>query len=698
MQVGIEASFEPEWAAPGDWAAMYRACGLQIVPSHLPSAHQNWKRPALADWKSLQEELVPDATFERWYSAGGEHVQRTNMGILSGRASGNVFVIDLDEYKTPDALGWWHGVLAEHNNGMEPETCQQVTGGGGRQLFFKAPAEWHAPTNKTPIGVDIRGQGGFAVLPPSLHVSGSAYTWKDGCAPWETEIALAPDWLLQAVSELVERFGGDQHRSTPPGPVTPTASPADDFDAFGARVDGRDHYMRDLVWAAVVNWYRECPIPPSEAESQARMREAYGVYERKVKSRLPGEEAISAKLEREGRGATLFAEKWRRAMGKWSTDIAAAASRPLAKDEWLEAKSDQLSGNNPVPAGRFIFEKIGDLRNLPPAQWLVKDWIPEGSTGIFYGKWAAGKSFIGFDLALHLAYGMQDWHGASLPGEPCDVLVIAREGHQGFVNRVDAFKAHHGLVDDDPHITFMRGSVSFMRDDDFAGLCAAIKADGTPYKMVIVDTVARVLPGVDQNEQQTVTLFMERIGIIGAITGAATIGVHHQNKTGAMMGSVFFEANSDFVFEISRDGEDGPLTSGEIVCTKQKDGEDGWKRSVSYQKMALSVLPDGPSSLVVERIGTAPAPRHESSNWPDKETCRRVLSALNEAWIAGNPWSETRQSRGRYMPKLIAQKFEIAPKTAEQMMEAWLMNEIIKTEIRDTHSKQKGLKVIGQID
>jgi hypothetical protein len=574
-----------------------------------------------------------------------------------------------------------------------------VTGGGGRQLFFRAPADWHSPTNKTPIGVDIRGQGGFAVLPPSLHVSGNAYAWKDGCAPWETEIAAAPDWLLQAVSELVERFGGDQHRNNTVGPVTPAASPAEDFDAFGARVDGRDHYMRDLVWAAVVNWYRECPIPPSEAESQARMREAYAVYERKVKSRLPGEEAISAKLEREGRGATLFAEKWRRAMGKWSTGISEAASRPLAKDEWLEAKSDQLSGNNPAPpAGRFIFEKISDLRNLPPAQWLVKDWIPEGSTGIFYGKWAAGKSFIGFDLALHLAYGMQDWHGANLPGEPCDVLVIAREGHQGFVNRVDAFKAHHGLVDDDNHITFMRGSVSFMRDDDFAGLCAAIKADGTKYKLVIVDTVARVLPGVDQNEQQTVTLFMERIGVIGAITGAATIGVHHQNKTGAMMGSVFFEANSDFVFEISREGEEGPLTSGQIVCTKQKDGEDGWKRSVSYQKMALSVAPDGPSSLVVERISSAPAPRNGASNWPDKETCRRVLSALNEAWIAGNPWSETRQSRGRYMPKLIAQKFEIAPRTAEQMMEAWLMNEVIKTEIRDTHSKQKGLKVIGKID
>lgn len=691
--VGQIESFEPDFASPGDWAAMYRACALQVVPSWLPSEQPNWKRPKLADWKELQSTLVPDATFERWYGAAGENIARTNMGLLTGRASGNVFVIDLDEYKGSSALTWWHGVLAEHNNGMEPETCQQVTGGGGRQLFFRAPADWRAPTNKTPIGVDVRGQGGFAVLPPSLHISGNTYTWKPGCAPWETDIAEAPDWLLQSVGELVERFGGDQHRDIDADPVIHTASPQSDFDAFGARVDGRDHYMRDLIWAAVVNWYRECPIPPSEAESQARMRDVWAVYERKNKTRLGGDNV--AGLEREGRGPTMFAEKWRRAIGKWSTDIADAAQRSLAKDEWREATQPVLQ---PPAAGRFIFEKISDLRKLPPAQWLVKDWIPEGGTGIFYGKWAAGKSFIGFDLALHLAYGMQDWHGSTLPATPCHVLVIAREGHQGFVNRVDAFKAHHGLVDDDDHITFMRGSVSFMRDEDFAALLEAIKADATPYKLILVDTVARVLPGVDMNEQQTVTTFMERIGLLGHLSGAAAIGVHHQNKSGGMMGSAFFEANSDFVFEVSRDGEDGPLQSGEITCTKMKDAEDGWKRSVTYSKIALSVVDDGPSSLVVERIGDAPAPQQRAMTWPDKVTCRRVLSALNEAWIAGDPWARWPQSRGRYMPELIARRFEVPVKIAEEMMVTWLANDVIKEEIRDAHSKKKGLKHVGSID
>lgn len=693
--MGLVENFEPDWAAPGDWAAMYRAAGWQVVPSHMPD-QTNWKRPALADWKSLQEDMVPDATFERWYGDRGEHVQRQNMGILTGRASGNIFVIDLDEYKTPQALGWWRGIMAEHNNDMELETCQQVTGGGGRQLFFRAPASWQAPTNKTPIGVDIRGQGGFAVLPPSRHVSGQSYAWKAGASPWECEIAVAPEWLLLEVIELVEAYGGDVNRASNGAEKINTASPTTDHDAFGARVDGRDHYMRDLIWAAVANWYRECPIAPTEAESQARMREVWAVYERKTKTRLPGDN--TAGLEREGRGPTAFAEKWRRAMSKWGTDIAQAASRPLEKDEWREATAAPAETGGAAARGRFVFETTTDLRRLPPAQWLVKGWIPDGGTGIFYGKWAAGKSFIGFDLGLHLAFGMADWHGAALPGQSCHVLVIAREGHQGFVNRVDAFKAHHGMVDDPDHLTFMRGSVSFMRDEDFAGLVEAIRATGVQFKLIIVDTVARVLPGVDMNEQQTVTTFMERIGVLGQITGASTIGVHHQNKNGGMMGSAFFEANSDFVFEISRDGEDGPLSSGEITCTKMKDAEDGWKKAVAYSKIALSVLEDGPSSLVVERIGHAAPPQQRATSWPDKDTCRRILSALNEAWIAGDPWAKWPQSRGRYMPELVTRRFELPLKISEEIMSAWLANDVIKEETRDAHSKKKGLKVVGSID
>ena len=180
---------------------MYRACGLQIIPCYMPGESRSWKRPKLSEWVEFQQALAIQPVFDRWYGAGGEHVRRQNMGIITGHCSGNVFVIDLDDQKGASAAAWWDGLLAVHNNNIRPQTVQQRTGGGGRQKLFRAPADWHAPTNRTSIGVDIRGQAGFAVMPASLHESGKYYAWEEGCAPWEIEIGRAS--CRERVSECV---------------------------------------------------------------------------------------------------------------------------------------------------------------------------------------------------------------------------------------------------------------------------------------------------------------------------------------------------------------------------------------------------------------------------------------------------------------------------------------------------------------
>jgi RecA-family ATPase len=402
-------TFETDWAAPGDWAAMYRAAGLQIVPSYMPGEHPNWKRPKLADWKTLQESVVPDATFQRWYGSQGEYAKRLNMGLVTGRASGNVFVIDLDDYKTPAARAWWIATLDVHNNGIEPETCQQVTGGGGRQLLFRAPADWQVLTNKTNIDVDIRGQGGFAVLPPSLHISGTAYAWKPGCAPWETEIADAPEWLLNALEDLVAKNGQER---TPATPSVQTASSGSDFDAFGARVDGRDHYMRDLIWADVVNWYHACPIQPSEAESKARMQEVWAVYERKTKSRIAGVDNVAG-LEQEGRGLTLFTEKWRRVMSRWNTEVAQAASKPRPSELPVVADAPKL---DPVANDESGPIDVGKLTGEPKErEWIVKDWIPKGVVSILSGDGGMGKTLLAQQLLYAVGVGGGKWLGIDVP-------------------------------------------------------------------------------------------------------------------------------------------------------------------------------------------------------------------------------------------------------------------------------------------
>ncbi|TFV69420.1 AAA family ATPase [Bradyrhizobium frederickii] len=269
---------------------------------------------------------------------------------------------------------------------------------------------------------------------------------------------------------------------------------------------------------------------------------------------------------------------------------------------------------------RYLFETISDLRKLPAAKWLVDKWIPEEGVGLIFGEYAGGKSFILFDLLLHLAYGLSDWHGAKLPGEPRDVLLIAREGSKGFGERIDAFKAHHGISADPDRLVFMRSPTNLGDPAQFEELKAAIAASGRQFKVVAVDTVGRALPGEDFYDAKSITGFMERLQQLGEIGQGVAIGVHHVNKSGDAFGSVYFGASSDFMFLVEREG-DGQLVRGKITCAKMKDGEDGWKRRVDYGKAA--------SSLVVASVTEGGDMMGKALKLSDDD--RLALQALGEA-------------------------------------------------------------------
>jgi hypothetical protein len=43
-------------------------------------------------------------------------------------------------------------------------------------------------------GLDIRTTGGYVVAPPSIHISGKAYSWLE--SPEDASLAPAPAWLI----------------------------------------------------------------------------------------------------------------------------------------------------------------------------------------------------------------------------------------------------------------------------------------------------------------------------------------------------------------------------------------------------------------------------------------------------------------------------------------------------------------------
>ena len=112
--------------------------------------------------------------------------------MATGPESG-IFVLDIDGEEGQAAI------LSFQEDGKEfPRTLTTQTG-NGRHSFFEWPAglDLRNSASKLAPGLDIRAAGGYVVIPPSIHSSGSAYEFIDESAP----IATAPAWLLQQLSK-----------------------------------------------------------------------------------------------------------------------------------------------------------------------------------------------------------------------------------------------------------------------------------------------------------------------------------------------------------------------------------------------------------------------------------------------------------------------------------------------------------------
>jgi predicted P-loop ATPase len=110
------------------------------------------------------------------------------VGLATGERSG-VVVIDLDMKNGVD------GVASLALLGEVPETLAARTGSGGLHLYFEHPG--FPIRNSAGVlgpGIDVRGDGGYVVLPPSPHRSGGRYEWAA-----QVPIAPLPAWLLAAL-------------------------------------------------------------------------------------------------------------------------------------------------------------------------------------------------------------------------------------------------------------------------------------------------------------------------------------------------------------------------------------------------------------------------------------------------------------------------------------------------------------------
>jgi len=708
MTVPLPA-FDPDFAGPAQWAAMYRAIGLQIIPGWLPGepAGNAWKRPYLSHWQPLQEVLVPQAQFERWYGPNGEHAGRGNMGLITGRCSGNAFMIDLDVHKNPAAMAWWNAVLEVENSGLDLETIEQRTGGGGIQKLFLAPEGFVVPTIKTSIGVDIRGQGGFAVLPPSLHESGQHYDWMPGRAPWEIAIEVAPAWLLEAVTDLAEAHGGGGAIRSPEKEfqTQPHSHTAGEqvVNEFGTVIDGREHLMRDVVWHAVLELYRAAPIKPQGAELEAAMEASWASYEMKVATRVAGADKLSG-LAQEDRGRKEFGRKWKRVLRLWdSPKMVAEAAKPppVTKDrvqedpaaEFQQAAEQVQSAAKTNPDALFEVLDVLQIKNLPDPKWLVSDLIIEEALGFIYGPPGCLKTFIALDLALSFATGQAQWWGRDIQRHGA-VIYISAEGTADLKFRLLAWEQNRKTITDAAPFRLIRQSINFMNVSDIGKLLATVEAvaaatDG-PIAAVFVDTVSRVLPGAEENQQRDMTLFVAACDAVRLKFKATVIGIHHTAWAGNIRGSTVIPGAGDFLIEVRR--EPGALT-GSIFAKKIKAAEDGWEQHFIVSKLTVGEF-GAKASLALDP--SAPVPKETGLGWPDRDVCRQILAAIDEQWRDGKPWCHALNTSRAAVTNII-KRWKLERKIVVDILATWTANGMIVEEEYDHKNRVMGYRKLADI-
>lgn len=164
-------------------AKRYLARGWSVLPLRPLD-----KRPLR--WENLQNERPCEDDIAEWFQRWPD----ANVGIVTREIS-NLIVLDVDPKHGGDATL----ERLEHRFRPLSATVEAVTGGGGRHLFFAHSGDLTRNRAGLTQGVDLRGDGGYIVAPPSIHPSGCPYTWVTGRGPDEITLAPLPHWVIAPI-------------------------------------------------------------------------------------------------------------------------------------------------------------------------------------------------------------------------------------------------------------------------------------------------------------------------------------------------------------------------------------------------------------------------------------------------------------------------------------------------------------------
>ena len=346
-----------------DQALEYVDSGWSILP-----VKPEEKRPYMTNWLQYTKTRASKDMVSNWF----QRLSGAGVGAVTGRIS-NMVVLDVESY-CPTPL---EELLKRY-----PTQMVSRTGSGGYHLFYQYPTNVSKVSNRVRIfeGADLRADGGFIVLPPTIHPNGSRYEWVQrgplGAFPMalldlQSKPAVQNDgWITEALRGVAE--GG-----------------RNDTCARLAGYFFKKGLNSDIVEALLLEWNErnDPPLPIREVRTT-------------IKS-----------IERSHSGA----------------------DRQFTSVEFTDDRPEQK------PDSTFDVMRMVDYvkgYGGEGVSWLVQDWLPDKSITFLVSPPESYKTWILLDLAVSVSAGVPflGSYGVNTTGP---TLIIQQEdSHAGLTDRL----------------------------------------------------------------------------------------------------------------------------------------------------------------------------------------------------------------------------------------------------------------------
>ena len=255
-------------------------------------------------------------------------------------------------------------------------------------------------------------------------------------------------------------------------------------------------------------------------------------------------------------------------------------------------------------------------------EMLIDGRLSADGFAVLVGPPGAGKTFVALDLGLAVATGRRCL-GADVR-RAGSVVYIAADG-ANLKQRVHAWKTARGDPDDERLGLFIwPDAVNFLNAQEVDRFARAITS--LAPILVIGDTLARCMPGGDENSARDMGLLVAHTDQIRRRVGCAFLWVHHTNRAGSERGSSALRGACDTLLKLS--------ATQVLTCDKQRD-------AAPFGRLPLRLEPSDGSRIVVVAPESAANPTLTSgaqakSTWWSSTTCSRTPVCLHGRLPAGS--------------------------------------------------------------